>query len=448
MAMAPDTRYAFDGEHHVAYQVLDQNGPDLLHVPTATFPIDLMWDEPVLARGLHRLASFSRLIMCDLIGVGSSDSVPITELPAMQAWTDGIGSALDAVGSECTAIFAASESALPAMLYAASQPARVRTLVLWAPFARYLRAPDAPHGMPESTLVKYLESVKATVGTGAITELLAPSRADDAGFRRWWARGERLAGGPGDWAPILELFLRTDLQSVLGSIQAPTLVLHRRGDLHVHRGHAEMIAGSIPDARLIELPGNDNAWFAADIDVVLDDIESFLTGTRAAASTSRVLSTVLFTDIVSSTALAAAAGDEAWKITLAAHEALVERHVASFRGRVVKFTGDGVLASFDGPARAIECALSIRDAVHDLGLQIRAGLHTGEIELVGDDIAGIGVHVAARIMALARADEVLVSASVPPLVLGSGLRFADRGKHVLKGVPDEWPVFAVVEADG
>ncbi len=224
---------------------------------------------------------------------------------------------------------------------------------------------------------------------------------------------------------ILELFLRTDLRSVLSSIQAPTLVLHRRDDLHVHRGHAEAIADAIPDARLVELPGHDNAWFAADIDGVLDHIEAFLTGTRAAASTSRVLSTVLFTDIVRSTERAATAGDEAWKITLAAHDALVERHVTSFRGTVVKFTGDGVLATFDGPARAIECARAIRDAVHDLGLQIRAGLHTGEIEVVGDDIAGIGVHVAARIMALAQADEVLVSAFGP--AARARLRAALRG---------------------
>jgi class 3 adenylate cyclase len=301
--------------------------------------------------------------------------------------------------------------------------------------------------MPEPALVKYLESVDATVGTGGIADLLAPSRSDDAGFRRWWARCERLAGGPGVWVPLLELFLRTDLRSVLGTIQAPTLVLHHRDDRHVHPGHAEAVAAGIPDAQVVELPGHDNAWFAGDSNEVLDQVEAFLTGTRTTASTSRVLSTVLFTDIVGSTERAAAVGDEAWTTTLAAHDALIERHVASFRGTVIKFTGDGVLATFDGPARAIDCARSIRDTVHEVGLRIRAGLHTGEIEVVGNDIAGIGVHVAARIMALAQADEVLVSASVPPLVLGSGLRFADRGRHRLRGVPDEWPVFAVVETD-
>jgi class 3 adenylate cyclase len=447
MVVAPETRYGFDGEHHVAYQVVSSDGPDLLFVPTATFPIDLLWDEPSCARALGRLGSFSRLVTSDLLGVGSSDAVPIAWLPSMQAWTDGIESVQDAVGSECGAVFATSESALPAMLYAATRPARVRALVLWAPFARFLRTPDRPHGMPEPTMIRYLESFAETVGTGAVAALLAPTRAADPGFRRWWARGERLAGGPGDWKLLLERFLRTDVRSVLASIQSPTLVLHRRGDRHVRSAHAEEVAAAIPDAQLVELPGDDNAWFVGDVDAALDVIEGFLTGTRAHASSTRVLSTVLFTDIVSSTERAAEAGDRAWTATLAAHDALVERYVASFRGRVVKSTGDGVLATFDGPARAIDCARSLRDAVHDLGLRIRIGLHTGEIELAGDDIAGIGVHISARIMALAEPDEVLVSGSVPPLVLGSGLRFADRGRHALKGVPEEWPVFAVVEAE-
>jgi class 3 adenylate cyclase len=446
MAAAPETRYAMAGGHHVAYQVVDDDGPDLLYVPTATFPIDLMWDEPSFAHGLRRLGSFSRLITCDLLGVGSSDAVT-DNVPAMQAWSDGIGAVLDAAGSTCSAVFATSESALPALLYAASQPARVRALVLFDAYARYLRDDDTPFGMPEPAVLKYLAAVDETVGTGAMVDLLAPSRSSDATFRRWWARNERLSAGPGYFTPILNLFLRTDVRPVLGSIQCPTLVLRRRGDRHVRPGHAEMVVEAIPDARLVELEGDDNAWFVGAVDEVIDEIQTFLTGMRPAASTTRVLSTVLFTDIVGSTERAAAAGDDAWTATLAAHNALVERHVASYRGQVVNFMGDGALATFDGPARAIECARSIRDAVGELGLQIRAGLHTGEIEIVGDDVAGIAVHIAARIMALAAPDEVLVSASVPPLVLGSGLRFSDRGTHALKGVPDEWPVFAVVEDD-
>ena len=447
MATAPETHYAKEAEYHLAYQVLGDAGPDLLYVPTATFPIDLMWDEPTFAHGLRRLASFSRLITCDLLGVGSSDTVPIVGVPAMQGWSDGIAAVLDAVESTSTAIFATAESALPAMLYAASQPGRVRALVLFNPYASFVRSDEVPFGMPDRAIAPYLDSLYRSFAEGGTVDHLAPSRAGDVAFRRWWARSQRLSGGPAYWPPILNVFLRTDVRPVLGSIQCPTLVLHRPGDHHVRNGHAQMVADGIPDARLVELDGEDNAWFVGDVDAAVDEIQTFLTGTRAGTSTTRVLSTVLFTDIVGSTERAAAVGDDAWTGTLTAHNALVEQFVASYRGEVVNFMGDGALATFDGPARAIECARAIRDAVHDLGLEIRAGLHTGEIEVVGDDVAGIGVHIAARIMGLAAPDEVLVSASVPPLVLGSGLRFAAHGTHALKGVPDEWPVFAVVEDD-
>jgi class 3 adenylate cyclase len=442
MAVIPDTVYARDGDVHLAYQVIGESGPDLLFVPTATFPIDLLWDDPTVAGYLRRLASFSRLILTDLLGVGSSDAVPICERPAMQSWTDGLIAVLDAVGSGCASVLAMSESALPAMLLAASHPHRLRSLVLWSPFARYLRDDDWPFGMSEAALSKYVDLCEANVGTGGV-DILAPSWAGDPAKRRWMARSERLAGGPGYFAKILDLFLRTDVRPVLGSIQAPTLVLHRRGDRHVHEDHAKYVAERIPHSRLVELDGDDHEWFAGDSNRVLDEMESFLTGSRRAPPTNRVLSTVLFTDIVGSTERATAFGDEAWTTTLSAHDRTIERHVAGARGTIVKFTGDGALATFDGPARAINCASAIRDAVADLGLPIRAGLHTGEVEMVDGDVHGIAVHIAARIMALAGPGEVLVSGAIPPLVLGSGLRFDDRGSHELKGVPDAWPVLAV-----
>ena len=443
MAAVPDTLYARDGDAHIAYQVVGDGGPDLLFVPTATFPIDLLWDEPTVAGHLHRLASFSRLILTDLLGVGSSDAVPINDRPAMQSWTDGLVAVLDAVKSECVSVLAMGESVLPVLLLTASQPHRVRSLVLCSPFARYTRAPDQPFGMTESALAKYIDIFERNVGSGAVVDLLAPSWAGDAAKRRWWARGERLAGGPGYFKAILDLFLRTDVRPALESIQAPTLLLHRRGDRHVRGEHARYLAERIRYARLVQLDGDDNLWFAGDADRVLDEIESFLTGQRSATPSNRVLSTVLFTDIVGSTERAIQLGDEAWTSALAAHNRVVERHVSSARGTVVKFTGDGALATFDGPARAIQCACAIRDAVEDLGLSMRVGLHTGEVEMADGDVHGIAVHVAARIMALAAPGEVLVSGVIPPLVLGSRIAFEDRGSHELKGVPDTWPVFAV-----
>jgi class 3 adenylate cyclase len=283
------------------------------------------------------------------------------------------------------------------------------------------------------------------VGTGAVMDHLAPSWSGDAAKRRWWARNERLAGGPGYWKAGFEVFARTDVRPVLGSIQAPTLVMRRRVDLDA-RDHSVTLVERIPNARLVEFDGDDSVWFAGDAEVVIDEVETFLTGSRGVQPSNRVLATVLFTDIVGSTERATQLGDEAWTAALAAHDRLVDRHIAAARGVVVKSTGDGVLATFDGPARAIECARAIGDALDDLGLKIRAGLHTGEVEMGDDDIHGIAVHIAARIVALAGPGEVLVSGVIPPLVLGSRIAFTDRGDYELKGVPGSWRVFAVDES--
>jgi class 3 adenylate cyclase len=443
MAAVPDTLYARDGDVSLAYQVVGDSGPDLLFVPTPRFPIDVIWDDHDVAGHLRRLASFGRLILTDLLGVGSSDSVPINERPAMQAWTDGLLAVLDAVGSERASLFGMAGSNLPVMLLAATYPQRVRSLVLWSPYAYFVRTPDQPFAIPEAALSKLSSVFGETAGTGAATQLLAPSWSADAAKRRWFAKGERLAGGPGYFKQFSLLFQRTDMRSVLGSVQAPTLVLNRRGDRFVVAGHAKYVAEHIPHARQVEFDGDDHEWLAGDTDRVLDEIGSFLTGVRRTRPTNRVLSTVLFTDIVGSTERATALGDRAWNSILAAHNRAIERETVDARGKVVKFTGDGALATFDGPARAIDCACAIRDAVSDLGLSIRAGLHTGEVEVDDDDVHGIAVHIAARIMAIAQPNEVLVSGAVPPLVLGSGLAFDDRGSHSLRGVPDTWPILAV-----
>jgi len=443
MMTAPATHYVREGGTDIAYQVSGTSDHDLLYVPTATHPIDLMWDDPVMARGLHRLSATFRLITCDLLGVGSCDPVLFTAVPAMQAWADGLGAVLDAVGSERASIVATAESSLPVMLFAAIHPERVRSVVLWASYARYARAADYRAGMPEAALTKYLNAFREVVGTGGLVDVMAPSRRDEPWFREWWARGERLSAGRGYFLRILDLFLHTDVRPVLESIQAPTLVLRRADDWHVRADHAQHLVERIPDARLVELPGADHVWFSGDADAWLGAVEEFVNGERTSSATGRILSTVLFTDIVGSTELAAAVGDAVWTSTLEAHDALVERQIAAFRGAVVKHTGDGVLATFDGPARAIECARELVRGVRSLGLEIRAGLHTGEVEIVDSDVHGIAVHIAARIMALADAGEVLVSGSIPSLVLGSGLHFVDRGVHELKGLPDTWQVFLV-----
>ncbi len=429
------------GDAHIAYQVLG-DGPDLLFVPLACLPIDLVWDEPAVAGPLRRLASFSRLILTDLLGAGSSDRLPPDGQPALQVWTDGLLAVLDTVGSERASIFSMQGACLPVWLLAATHPERVSSLVLWSPFARFLRADDHPAGFPEDRLEKLVERYIEHVGTGSLMDVLAPSWTRDDVKRSWWARCERLAGGPGYLPAMLEYWLRTDLRPALDSIQAPSLLMRRSGDPDVRRDHFLDLGKRLPRAQLMEFEG-DGLLFAGDSDQVFDEVESFLTGERRARPSNRVLSTVLLTDIVGSTERAARVGDEVWATTLAAHNRLVERHVAAARGTVVKFTGDGALATFDGPARAIQCACAIRDAVGDLGLSIRAGLHTGEIEMADGDIHGIAVHVAARIMALAAPGEVLVSGVMPPLVLGSRLAFDDRGSHELKGVPDTWPVYAV-----
>ena len=410
-----------------------------------SFPIDLIWDEPSVAGCLRRLASFTRLIVTDYLGCGSSDAVPINDNPAMQSWTDGLVAVLDAVGSDHTSIFAITAAGLPAMMLAASHPQRVDSLLLWSTFARFITAPDQSFGFPEPALPSFLERFVAVVGTGATMDRQAPSWSGDAAKRRWWARNERLSGGPGHWKSGTELFARTDVRPVLGSIQAPTLVMCRRG-VRDALEHSAALAQQIPDARLVEFDGDDSVWFAGDADSVLDEVETFLTGQRGAPPSNRVLSTVLFTDIVESTQRAAQLGDDAWTSVLAAHDRLIERHVSGWRGDVVKFTGDGALATFDGPARAIECACAVRDAVENIGLSIRVGLHTGEIETSDGDIHGIAVHVTARIMGLAGPGEVLVSGVIPPLVLGSRIAFDDRGSHELKGVPDTWQVFAVKDS--
>jgi class 3 adenylate cyclase/pimeloyl-ACP methyl ester carboxylesterase len=445
MASTPQTRYALSGGNHIAYQVAHGAERDILYVPRTTTPIDLLWDDPIVARGLRRLTACGRLIMCDLRGWGASDSIETTRLPAMQAWMDDIGAVLDAAESDQATLIGGSESALPLMLFAATNPERTTGLVLINAFARFLRTPETPFGIPPESAERYVELYRTIAGSGELVDYLAPTRSSEPAFRRWSARSQRLGAGPGTAAAIYEVFMRTDLSGVLPSIRVPTLVLHREGDQHVRSGHSHFLADRIPDAQLVTLPGDDNEWFSGEIEPLFDEIEQFVTGIRRARRTDRVLATILFTDIVGSTERVAALGDAAWKVLREAHDELLRSHIESFGGQLIETTGDGALATFNGPARAIYCACGIRDAAASNGLSIRAGLHTGEIELMNDGIGGLAVHIGARVAALAETDEVLVSAAVPPLVAGSAIRFSPRGIHELKGVPDRWAVYSVQE---
>jgi class 3 adenylate cyclase/pimeloyl-ACP methyl ester carboxylesterase len=447
--VAVETRYARSGDFHLAYQVLGDGPFDLLFFPDWVNHIELQWEEPRQERFLNSLAAFSRVILFNPRGMGASDPIPITDSPTVEQWMDDAKAVVDEVGSERPALFGAGVGGTVTMLFAATYPERVRALAVVNSTARGTRAPDYLIGLPEEFLEMQRELVAERWGApeyvDAMLPTLAPEEANDERLRAWLPRFQRAAYSPAMASAALRLLFGLDIRHALSSIQAPTLIIHRAGipaPLSVEHGRylAEHIAG----AAYKELPGYGYAFWAGDFQPILDEVEEFLTGSRSAGPPDRVLATVLFTDIVGSTATAAEVGDRRWKELIRDHDTIIDRELARHRGRQIHTTGDGVLATFDGPARAIRSAVAIRDAVRDTNLEIRAGLHTGEIELHGDDVAGIGVHIGARVLALADPGEILVSRTVVDLVTGSGLRFEDRGSHVLKGVPGEWQIFSLV----
>jgi class 3 adenylate cyclase len=444
MIQIPETRYVQTGDVHVAYQVFGDGPFDLLFVSHPTDPIDLIWDDPLAAAALRRLGAAGRVIMLDMRGAGSSDAIDTRRMPRMEAWVDDLRAVMADAGSTTAAVVAVGESFMPAALLAAAHPESVRALAVVNGYARFERAPDYPAGAPPEVARRIVDDYRSRMGTEATAVLSGPDRVADPAFVRWRGKCERLAGAPATMTPLFDFFLHTDVRGVLDAIQAPTLVLHRRDDIYVRVAHGRFLADRIPNARLVELGGADHYWYSGDVDRLADELIAFLTGAQAPAATSRQLATVLFTDVVGSTERAAALGDRQWAALLETHNDVVARHVAGFGGKIVKFTGDGALATFDGPARAVHCAEGIRGALQASGLQIRAGLHTGEVEMLDEDIGGIAVHVAARIMALAEPGEVLASGVIEPLVFGSGICFESRGSHALKGLDGAWPVVAVV----
>jgi class 3 adenylate cyclase len=440
----PETRYARRGSLHLAYQVLGSGPPDLLLLDQWFSNMEAQWDVPPLAELRERLSAFGRLIMFDKRGSGLSDPVPTSELPTVEQWMDDVPAVLDAVGSDKASVITNLGGGIMAMTYAAAHPERVSSLILVDCFARMLAAPDFPIGAPPEA-AEEIDDVtdRGSWGRGMMLDRFAPSAARDDGLRRAWARYERMATSPGNAAVTVRSIWASDVRAVLPAIRVPTLVIHRADDRGLSVEHGRYLARQIPNAKYVELPGIDSLLWAGDQDAVAAEIQDFVTGVRPMPTPHRVLATVLFTDIVGSTQLAAAMGDERWRMLLDEHNRVARQQLDRSGGHEIKTVGDGILATFDGPARAIRCAVAIRDAVRDLGLQVRAGLHTGEIEVEPDDIAGIAVHIGARISALANGGEVLVSGTVRDLVVGSGIEFEDRGAHVLKGVPGEWRVFAV-----
>src|SRR5919202_1650964 len=443
MPSAPETRYAKSGDLHVAYQVVGDGPFDLLHIPGFVSNVEGMGDEPLLARFLERLASFSRLILFDKRGTGLSDRVSNDRLPTLEERMDDLRAVLDAAGSEQAALLSHSEGGNLAVLYAATHPERTRALVTTGMFAARVWSPDYPWAPTPEERERAIEAVEREWGTPEPLVDLVPSRAHDRAFMERFAAYSRRSASPGAAAALMRMNTYIDVRGVLPTIRVPTLVIHPTDDRDASVDEGRWIAAQIPGARFLELPGEDHLPWVGDQDRLLDEVEEFLTGTRAVREPDRVLATVLFTDLVGSTRRAAELGDRRWRELLEAHEAAVRSELARYGGREVDTAGDGFLATFDGPDRAIRAAHAIQESVGRLGIELRAGLHTGECELANGKVRGIAVHTGARVAALACPGEVLVSSTVRDLVAGSGIAFEERGEHELKGGPGTWRLYAV-----
>jgi class 3 adenylate cyclase/predicted alpha/beta hydrolase len=440
---SPETQFTWVGNDRVAYQVFGDGPVDLVYVMGTTQTIDLVWDWPPWAHYLRRLGSFTRVIMFDRRGQGASDRATGAGLAIWEHWADDIRAVMDAAGSERAAIYAASDSGPSAIFFAATTPDRTQALVLYCTTARFPFADDYPWGLSlEQIEAAHAYIVKAW-GTEDMAAFAGPTVAQDPAYRRLSAKMTRAAYNSQDILPTLRTAISADVREILPTVRTPTLVISCRDFEFCPLEHGRYLAEQLPNARLLVLPGSDATDFF-EPEERLQEMEMFLGGAPAhAANPDRVLAAVLFTDIVGSTDRAAALGDRRWKMLLDSHDTITRGVVEQCDGRLVKLTGDGVLATFDGPGRAVRCAVSLREALRTLAVEIRAGIHTGEVELREADISGIGVHVAARVMEHAGTGEVLVSGAVPLLMAGSGVEFESRGEWVLKGVPGEWPLFAL-----
>jgi pimeloyl-ACP methyl ester carboxylesterase len=442
--MEAPTRYADSDGISIAYQVHGEGPIDVVYVPGFVSHAELVWEEPAVARFLRRLASFSRLVIFDKRGQGLSDRP--AHPPTLEESMDDMRAVMDAAGCERPAIVGVSEGGPMSALFAATYPDRVASLVLYGTYARMIKTDGFSLGISDAALTRMGERMQREWGGPVGLDEWAPSARDDAELARWWARLLRQGTSPAGAVALLDLYREIDVRSVLPAIRIPTLVLHRADDRIVPARQGRYLAEQIPNARYVELSGADHLPMVGDQDELLDELEEFLVGSRGGHEPERALATVLFTDICGSTERAGELGDRRWRDLLESHDAIVRRQLGLYRGSEVKTMGDGFLATFDGPARAIRCARAIRDELAEIDIQVRAGIHTGELELMDGDVSGMAVNIGARIGALAGAGEILVSSTVRELVVGSGLEFAARGVHSLRGAPGEWRLYAVEDA--
>lgn len=438
----PETRYARRGDDYIAYQTVGSGPPDILFMSAWFSHVDGRWEEPRFAAMLNRIATMGRLIVFDKRGSGASDPLAAAE-PTWEDWADDISAVLDATDSERATVIGVGDSGPLAMLFAASHPQRVTSLVLINTGARLVRGPDYPWGLTDDEVEHFLRRTRETWGTGGIADVFSPSASSDERYRQWWARYQRMGSSPGRSTMMARLVFAVDVRNILSTIHVPTLVIHRKDFRFFPVELGRYLGEHIANAKYVELPGADGFIYLGDTDAVLSEVEEFVTGSRRSPEADRILATILLTDMVGSTDRAARLGDQRWRAVLDTHDDIVRGQLKQFRGRLHRATGDGVLATFDGPARGIRCAQSLRDALREAGIDIRSGLHAGEIELRGEEIGGIAVHIAARIGAQAESGEILCSSTVKELVTGSDLAFVDRGRHQLKGVPQEWQIYAV-----
>lgn len=441
----PRTHYTKTNGLNIAYQVFGDGEIDLVYVPGWVSNIDFMWEDPDLADLLRALGRFCRVILFDKRGTGLSDRD--VGFPTLDERMDDLTAVMNAAGSKHAAFFGLSEGGNLALLFAASFPEKTSHLILFGCFARRLWTPDYPWAPKPEAREAWIQKNEVNWGESADVSMLAPSRTNDAAFNERLSTYFRHAASPGAAMKILRLNSEIDVRDILSTISVPTLVMNRRGDVHVKLAEAEYLAQRIPNARLVALPGQDHLAWSEDYSLIIREIELFLTGTQHEVELERVLATILFTDIVNSTELAATMGDKSWRRKLKQHDDIVRSQLSRHRGREINTTGDGFVAAFDAPARAITCASDIAERLSEIDLQVRAGVHTGECYLDGDTLGGIAVHISARVTDLANASEVLVSSTVKDLVVGSGFRFSERGTHQLKGVPDAWTLFAATRSE-